>query len=356
VHGSEKGESMSFFTEKEEASVKIRRMSLHVVGGKTFDAMPERQPEHIEFFRTKILESATDAVFTFKTTSTTKVELEAIADGVETFERGAQSLARSFNTKHVGGSADGVLCMFELEVDTPGTIIYSFIKYDYKTALEQDGAKPEAALRRIVTALIDDKKAIQKTALVRVVDGVAEASVSARDRKRQAPDLADYFEAFLGVTRTISNEELSQTASTLLRRTLKACKDLLPDQDVPKAFRTAKGILGRRRKVDEDAIVEAVLAAAGDPSDDKIIHRLERETRRRVRESKLHHLEFKPDRTVLRQPAIRKLRTVEGVTIIFPDIENNPNVNILDEGGGAQRIVIETKKIMENSLVAQRSG
>ncbi|MFK1548917.1 nucleoid-associated protein [Pseudomonas aeruginosa] len=347
---------MGFFTEKEEASVAIRRMSLHVVGSKTFDAMPERKPEHTEFFKTKILESAADAVFTFKTNSTTRIELEAIAGGSVTFERGAQSIARSFNTQHVVGSADGVLCMFELSVDEPNTVIYSLIKYDYKMALEQDGAKPEAALRRIVTALIDDKKAIQKTALVRVVDGVAEASVSARDRKRQAPDLADYFEAFLGVTRTISDEELSQTASTLLRRALKACKELLPDHDVPKAFRTAKGILGRRRKVDEDAIVEAVISAAGDPSDDKTVHRLERETRRRVRESKLHQLEFKPDRSVLRQPAIRKLRTVEGVTIIFPDIENNPNVDIRDVGGGAQRIVIETKKIMENSLVAQRPG
>lgn len=347
---------MGFFTQQEEDALSIRRMSLHVVGGKSFEAMPERKPEHTDFFKTKIVESAADSVFTFMTNSVTKIELEAIADGSLTFERGAQSLARSFNTKHVGGSADGVLCMFELDVGEPDTVIFSLIKYDYKMALEQDGDKPEAALRRIVTALIDDKKAVQKTALVRVVNGNAEMSVSARDRKKQGPDLADYFEAFLGVTRTISEEEMSKTASVLLRRTLKACSDLLPGEDVPRAFRTAKGILGRRRKVDEDAIVEAVLSAAGDPTDDKAVNRLERETRRRVRESRLHHLEFKPDRSVLRQPAIRKLRTAEGVTIIFPDIENNPNVDIKDVGGGAQRIVIETKKILENSLVADRPG
>ena len=347
---------MGFFTQQEEDALTIRRMSLHVVGAKTFEAMPERKPEHTDFFKTKIVESAADAVFSFRTNSTTKIELESIVDGTTTFERGAQSLSRGFNTLHVGGSADGVLCMFELDVGTPDTVIFSLIKYDYKMALEQDGAKPEAALRRIVTALIDDKKAVQKTALVRVVNGVTQTSVSARDRKKQAPDLADYFEAFLGVTRTVSDEELSQTASTLLRRALHACRDLLPDEDVAKAFRTAKGILGKRLKVDEDAIVEAVLSSAGDPTEEKVVQRFERETRRRVRESKLHHVEFKPDRAVLRQPAIRKLRTVEGVTIIFPDIESDPNVTIEPVAGGGQRIIVETKKITENSLVADRPG
>ncbi|MDH1922545.1 hypothetical protein N5I18_26120 [Pseudomonas juntendi] len=348
------GALMGFFTQQEEGALAIRRMSLHVVGAKTFEAMAERKLEHTEFFKTKIVEHAADAVFTFKTNSTTKIELEAIADGSTTFERGAQSLARAFNTLHKGGSADGVLCMFELDVGSADTVIYSLIKYDYKLALEQDGAKPEAALRRIVTALIDDKRAVQKTALIRVVNGIADNTVSARDRKRQAPDLADYFEAFLGVARAISDHELSETATVLLRRTLQACKDLVPDRDVGKAFRMAKGILGKRLKVDEDAIVEAVLASAGDPTDDKIVQRLERETRRRVRESKLHHIEFKPDRAVLRQPATRKLRTVEGVTVIFPDIENSPNVVIEPLAGGATRIVIETKEITENGLVAER--
>nr|WP_242070516.1 nucleoid-associated protein [Pseudomonas mohnii] len=324
------------------------------MGAKTFETMSERKLEHTDFFKTKILEHAADAVFSFKTNSTTKIELESITDGSATFERGAQSLARAFNTLHKGGSADGVLCMFELDVGIADTAVFSLIKYDYKLALEQDGTKPEAALRRIVTALIDDKRAVQKTALIRVVNGIADTNVSARDRKRQAPDLADYFEAFLGVTRAISDHELSQTATTLLRRTLQACKDLVPDGDVSKAFRTAKGILGKRLKVDEDAMVEAVLSSVGDPTDDKIVQRLERETRRRVRESKLHHIEFKPDRAVLRQPATRKLRTVEGVTVIFPGIENSPNVVIEPIAGGAKRIVIETKEITENSLVPDR--
>lgn len=102
------------------------------------------------------------------------------------------------------GSADGVLCMFELAVDDPDVTIFSLIKYDYKLALEQDDAQPANALRRILTALVDDKKAIQKTALIRIVNGIASQDVSATDRTKQGPDIADYFADFLAVTRSIS--------------------------------------------------------------------------------------------------------------------------------------------------------
>jgi len=347
---------MGFFTDEEQDSLKINRWILHVVGGKTFDAMPERKPEHSDFFLSKIVETAADPIFSFLETSTTRDEIEAIASGTSTFKRGGQSLARGFNTLHTGGSADGVLCMFELGVDDPDTRIYSFIKYDYRMALEQDGAKPETALRRIVTALIDDNKAVQKTALIRTVRGVAQEEVSAKDRKKQAPDLADYFSSFLGVTRAVSNQELSKKAREILSRALKACKADLPDQNVPKAFKAAQGALGRRTEINGDAIVEAVLFAAGDPEDEKIRKHLERETRRRIKDSKLHEVAFKPDRSVLRQPAMRKLVTVEGITVTFLDIDNNPNLRIVDQPGGGKQIVIETKHIKENNLVATPPG
>lgn len=347
---------MGFFTDEEYASAKIEKMILHVVGGKTFTAMPQRKLEHVDFFTSKILETAADAVFSFKANSSTRFELENIAKGLNTFERGAQSLALSFNQKHVGGSADGVLCMFELSVTDLQTKIYSLIKYDYKTALEQDGSNPSNTLRQIVTALIDDKKAIQKTALVRVIDGIAEPAVSARDRTKQAPDIADYFADFLAVTRTISNQDLSKLTRELLRRTLKACKADLPGEDIPKATKIAQGILGKRQKIDEEAIVDAILFAAGDPDDQKIRHRLERETRTRIKKSKLHELEFKPDRSVLRQPHMRKIITAEGVTVMFVDADNNPNVQVIDTGGDTRQIIIETKRITENTLVTPPPG
>ena len=347
---------MSFFTEEEEASLTIKKMILHVVGGKNFEAMPERDLEEESFFTGKILETAASPVFMFKNLSASRRELEAIANGDIGFEAGAQGLARSFNTAHVSGSADGVLCMFELVVDDPSVVIFSLIKYDYKFALEQDDANPQKSLRRILTALVDDKKAIQKTALVRVINGVASQDVSATDRTKQGPDIADYFADFLSVTRAVSNSELSEISRKLLRSILQACKKDLPGEDVPKAIKHAQGILGRRLKIDENAIVEAVLVAAGTPDDVKVANRLERETRKRVKSSKLHELTFKPDRKILRQPYMRKIITVEGVTITFPDKTDNPNVRVVHLEDERKQIIVETNRVTEDSIVAPKAG
>ena len=71
-------------------------------------------------------------VFMFKAVSVTRKEVEAIASGDTSFVAGAQALAASFNRAHVGGSADGVLLMFELSLADPDVKIYSLIKYDYR--------------------------------------------------------------------------------------------------------------------------------------------------------------------------------------------------------------------------------
>lgn len=347
---------MSFFTDEELGSLTIKRMILHVVGTKDFQAMPERPLEEEAFFTDKIQSMAAAPVFMFKKVSPTRQEVESIASGDVTFEHGAQSLAASFNRQHVGGSADGVLCMFELEVADPEVKIYSLIKYDYKLALEQNDALPSQALRRIVTALVDDKKAIQKTALIRVVNGVADQNISATDRTKQGADLADYFADFLSVTRAVSDTELSEITRKLIKGALQACKGDLPDQDVSRALKKAQASLGSRRRVDEDAIVEAVIAAAGHPEDEKVANRLERETRKRVKSSKIHEVSFKPDRRIFRQPYMRKIMTIEGVTILFPDKVGNPNVQIIFLQGDKRKFIIETDKVTEDSVVTPKLG
>lgn len=347
---------MSFFSDEEVDSLKIKRMILHVVGTKNFEAMPERALEEETFFIGKIVDMAAAPVFMFKAVSSTRKEIEAIANGDTSFVKGAQGLAGSFHRQHVVGSADGVLLMFELAVSDPDVKIYSLIKYDYKLALEQNDVEPGKKLRRIVNALVDEKKAIQKTALVRVVSGVAEQTISATDRTKHGVDLADYFADFLAVTRAVSDTELSQVTRKVLKAALQCCIDQLPGRDVAKAVQKAQANLGTRRRVDEDAIVEAVMLAAGHPKDEKVANRLERETRSRVRKSTLHELSFEPDRQVLRQPYMRKIVTAEGVTLIFPDRVENPNVKIVDLEGSKKQFIISTDMVKEDNVVTPKPG
>lgn len=347
---------MGFFSDEEIDSLKITRMILHVVGTKNFEAQPERALEEEAFFIGKIVDMAAAPVFMFKAVSTTRDEIEAIATGATPFVDGAQSLAASFSRAHVGGSADGVLLMFELSVKDPNVKIYSLIKYDYKLALEQSDGAPGNKLRRIVNAPVDEKKTIQKTALVRVVNGVADKNISSTDRTKKGVDLADYFADFLSVTRNVSDTELSEVARGVLKAVLQTCIEHLPGNDVAKALKKAQANLGARRLIDEDVIVEVVMLAAGHPKDEKIAIRLERETRRRVNKSKLHELSFEPDRQILRQPYMRRIVTTEGVTILFPDRTENPNVKVVELKGGKTQIIVDTDRVTEDSVVTPKPG
>jgi len=115
-------------------------------------------------------------------------------------------------------------------------------------------------------------------------------------------------------------------------------------------------LLGARRKIDEDVIVEAVLAAAGHPADEKVVSRLECETRKRVRTSKIHEISFTPDRRILRRPYMRKIMTVEGVTILFPNRQDDPNVLVINLVGERKRFIIETDQVTEDSVVTPKPG
>ncbi|KPN90914.1 hypothetical protein [Pseudomonas nunensis] len=79
-------------------------------------------------------------------------------------------------------------------------------------------------------------------------------------------------------------------------------------------------------------------------------------TRKRTKSSKSQELTFKPDRKILRQPYMRKIITVEGVTITFPDKTDNPNVRVVDLEDGRKQFVVETDRVMEDSIVAPKAG
>lgn len=348
---------MGFLTDAERGSLRIEAMILHVVSGEEeFSAESERQVEHEGFFIPRILDTDVSAVYSFDEASNTKASLERMAAGEDTFEAGAQELSRQFALWHRNAAVvDGAFFIFSLTVDDPNTRIYSLIKYDYRDVIEQFEEEGEPRLRRIVHAFIDDKKAIQKSALVRVVNGRAEALISARDRVRPAPEIADYFAGYLDVTRTRSDDELNRSVVEVLTKTLKESKESLPQQDVAQALRHAKSILRDRQQIDEAAIEEAVMAAAGNPAEEVTRVALQRRTEKEIRRARLTGLAFRPDARILRHPPLRRLKTVEGVTITYPDESAVVTVQRGINPNGGATITIQTDRIEEETVVSNRA-
>ncbi|AYF87520.1 hypothetical protein D6Z43_10310 [Pseudomonas sp. DY-1] len=346
---------MSFLTDEEYQDLKISNMILHVVGDGNFVAEKKRTIEHEEFFIERIRDTDKDAVYSFSEDSFTKLRLEKIAVGEVDFERGAQELSRAFSLQHVGGSRDGAFFVFELTCGDEGKRIYSLIKYDYREVIEQANGKDGSLLRKIVQAFIGDKRAIQKAAIVRISNGVAELQISTLDRARPSPELSDYFAGFLDVTRTRSDEELSSAVKEAVRQTFNACKNLLPEENVPRAIAHAVGLLRERQEVDEDAIVDAVISAAGFPEEEETRVRLQNQARKTIKKMRLDGLRFKPDRRVLTKPPMRKVKTTEGVTITYPD-DAGATVERVPQKGGGEKITVTTRKVTEDRILRDSSS
>ncbi|RDC59399.1 hypothetical protein HME9302_00587 [Alteripontixanthobacter maritimus] len=342
---------MSFITDEDAASLRIESMILHVVGDDEFRPEPAREVEHEEFFIERIREADVAAVFAFEDGSQTKAQIERMAKEEDTFEEGGQALSRDFARLHPGSSRDGAFFIFELRTDDPTVRIYCLIKYDYEEAIEQRNQDGVNLLRLIVQAFVADKRAIQKFALIRTIDGVAEQTLAARDRMKQAPEIGDYFANYLHVRRVRDNRQLTEKAVRAVSDALKELRELLPNRDVALAFRQVKTMLGTRNRIDEAAVQEAVLAAAGHPEEERTVGKIQNCVRRKVRVAKLEGLEFPPVRELLQAPALRRLKTAEGVSVTYPDRVGQTNVDRQERVDGGEIITITTRRIEEDDIV-----
>lgn len=344
---------MSFFTEEEKNSLRISQMILHVVGTEAeFVEESAREVEYEDFFVARIIDTDVSPVFEFKPASDTKTELQQIALGAQDFQSGCQNLARRFANLHLGHVKEGAFFIFELEVQNEAVRIYSMIKLDYSEVIERQDA--DGLLRRIFHAFVTEKKAIQKSALVRVVGGVADSAVSARDRVKTQPNISDYFANFLEVVRVRDDHELNENLVVSLRGVLESIKDELPERSVAKALRETKALLRQREEINEDTIFEAIIMAAGAPTDEDVRSKIQKKTTSKLRSAKLEGLTFKPDASVLTLPSLRKVSTVEGITLTYPDDPEALAVQRERRPEGGEIITITTQQVVEDTVVNRK--
>lgn len=347
---------MGFFNDQELQQLKIVKMILHVVGDGVFE--PQSQLDEIQqesFFIDRIGEINTSGIFSFEPGSTTKAILEAMATGAQTFEAGGQALAEAFSKSHVGASRDGAFFVFELEPVDADAKLYGMFKIDYKSAIEPTLKDGKRILRKIVEAFIEDKKAVQKSCLMKVSHGVALADVSAQDRVGRPPNLTDYYQKFLGVRRERSDEELNKSALEGIRLALNEIKSSLPQGDVAKAYAIAKDALRLRQEIDSQAIEHAVLAAVGPDPDEEAQAAAVAAVAKQIRKQRLTGLAFKPNAQALRRSPRRRLKTVEGITVEYPAELENVSVKRVVQGDGRATLTIETRKIEDDQLVPDKA-
>jgi len=342
---------MSFLTDAEAISLRIARMSLHIVSNSEFKPEPELAIEHDDFLLERLREIASSSVYQFEEKSSTRDTIEAIAKRELAFEEGAQTLAREFCRFHRGNARDGAFFVLELGVDDHAVRLYALMKYDYGQALELVEREGAAGLRRILEAFVADRAAIQKSAIVRVVSGTAEAALSTRDRMgRPSPQLTEYFAQYLDVVRDRSDNELTAAIKEVVRTALEDHRERLPPGGVASAVSRAFEVLRNSEAITEDVVNHAVWSGAGQPGDEQSREALKKSVDRLVKRKRLSGVAFPPDATQLGKPVTRVVRTDEGVTIQYNTGLEGHAVRKVELPNGEHQFIITTKRYTDGTL------
>lgn len=343
---------MGFFTEPEIENLTIQRMSLHVVGGGLeFAPRDELEVVHNEFLLGVIKSIAADPVYRFNAISAIRAIIEAVTRDEQSFNDGAQALAHHFHQLHDRGrTSEGAFFVFELGTMDERIRLYALIKYDYRRVLELQQNDGVATLREIVEALVNDKSAVQKSAIIRIVNGRAEPDLSTQDRmSRRKPDLTDFFQRYLEASRARDDEELTRGARNVVQETLRDTKEQ-HGQAVPQAVARANEVLRNAPVITEDVIRNAVWAGAGHPDDAQVREALDRATGRHITRNKLGDCEFNTARQALPRSLKKRILTAEGVTIEYDTTLDGGAVRQQQLEDGRTIFVIETLEFSQDVL------
>ncbi|MEG3146534.1 hypothetical protein U1839_17920 [Sphingomonas sp. RT2P30] len=349
-------EIVSFLSEAEIDSLRVERMIIHLIGKQIeFKREPETQVQQEVFFRARIIEQAASAVHRFTEHSNVQPVLRQMGSGAIDFEAGGQELARLFSHDHAPQSTPGAFFVFQIATSIDDDTLYALIKYDYRAVVELAQKDGQNVLREIIQAFVKERRAVQKFCLARYRGGNVEELVSATDRMAEAPDLTDYFENFLGVSRARSTEELSARLNEALRSSFQGVRDYLPNRNVGAALARAKQALQGRGIITNDDVVDAVLHGAERPHDEEVIAQIERVTRSKLKRGNLTDVAFRPDPGTLDVQPRRKVRTAEDVRLEFPEEELGRTVFHQETAEGDVFTVRTSRELVENDTVAIRT-
>lgn len=222
---------MAFFDEALRGKIVIKRMVFHLIGSEEVGLvlLQETKPgKFADFFLERIWSVNGGTPYLFSDASSTRTRLARIVENGKLFQEESEKLAADFQEFHGGSTAPGAFLVFELEAD--GERCFALLKYDDETVLtydliEDEEGRQRVSLDAIERTFVQNREALQKSALIRLDDKAGELVVL--DRRNQQK-VARYFERFLDATRVHEDVDVTQKLVQLTRDLIRDNKDLVP--------------------------------------------------------------------------------------------------------------------------------
>lgn len=345
---------MAVFTANERDDLVLRRLIFHVVGPAedALRILPEIDAqEFADFFLDRLRESDSGNMFRFNPDSDTLRDLQTIHRAGVQFVPRSESLTRRFQSYHTGQTSPGVFMLMHLAAGEER--FFALVKYDHEEVLHYEvrnrrGDDARVVIERLRDTFVQSKQALQKCAIVRMVERGEDHDVSVVDRSTGGNrGITRYFQNFLGVSRLFDSSELTERLQSALVKTAEAHREDMPEDRARSIRRTVRESLARLDGFDEERFPAVVADVFGAQEPDSPIVQTFRD---QLSRSGIGTESFEIDRDAFPDNPKRRVKTVEGIEITFPD-DQRGNVDISADG---RRITITTQGIEENDDIAGR--
>lgn len=342
----------SVLSQAEKDSFVIDKFIFHIIVQE--DVKPiyldeiELTEEQIRFFKARFgdVSEGVQHIFTDKSNSNFFDDCSTlIEDPEKNFLDISKKLTASFKEHHLKSTNDGVFITSLVKVLEDRYLIF-LLKLDHRKVYEYVLKGTKALLHEVTKTFVEDRKAIQKSALVDISDHYS-WDVLATDRTANGKTaLRNYFANFLTVVEKETPSTLTKKAVTTIRQWAIQNKALLdPDQDVSTYKTRGVDYLNSTSRFNSEDYLNAVIQ---DVDDERSI-RLKTSFKNYCDEVGLSGQSFIPNKGSLDKATRKSVReTAEGVRIEWEgdalerniDIPQTPDIN-----DGLYHIVIKTSNL-----------
>ncbi|WP_082806196.1 nucleoid-associated protein [Marichromatium gracile] len=365
---------MSFLSETEIENLTIERMIFHIVDPAFESAKflaEVKPPQCVDFFIERIKETLHGAAYEFiPGAGVPDLIYRALSsyNGRDDFIEVSHDLADRFKdkTKHDKRLAPGALMLFKLKT-TGNNKLVAIIKYEHQKvvsysyikdesgaqALDKDG-NPVPDLQTLVETFTKDRKAMQKSAVIRFQDHrkptkhkTPQSSVVVIDHSSgRYRDATQHFANFLDIKRTFEPIELTKRLEDAAVEAIKTNRSEVPPEvaKAPKRFvRTAISRLDGFDPKKPEEFLSAVLQ--GVTPESKTLKTFQRN----LAKKNISTEAFKFEGVTPPAAEYRRVVTNEGITLLFSaGHEENKNIEIKNEDNGGVEITIRSTGLEHN--------
>jgi len=352
--------------EDELDTLTIDRMIFHVVRPDRPDPLflaETKPPQYPEFFAKRVRDTLRGASYDFNDGSGIPALVEgalADPDPEDGFLATSRSLARRFNDKVKGDNRMAPGALMLLAMRTKESKLVALIKFDHHAVITysleaEDGADPKPLMESVVQNFSQDRKAMQKSVVIRLSDPKHADTERHRHRimvidrsSSRYRDATQHFENFLDVRRTFEKKDLTSKLFAAAKATIDKHRDVMPAEVAKAPTRRLRETFERLNGFDSDNPEEFWGAIAGGfdgPAKDAVLKTFERELANRAMETE----SFQFDRQGLPKREYKRLVAKEGFALWFREEHEKDGIVKVDRADdGSATITLKTARLVQD--------